>query len=297
MNTAIAMFRRLNEDFNSHFPNFEDHGAIIEYLSTGYHDPNSHDKFDEDFATYTTPKFKLPSKIFFCDLTYQIVKSFCSFWMGAELPFYNEDAAKTSGLRFSQDERVLMNCLSLLGFLAMVRKGEDIFNDQLIEGLHIAKNNNTVYTWVAFAVQMYVDTRRVVGKELDRCLNEAHQLQRWMSTTLEQSLLFGHTNTINDYYKLNSKGLQLIKDQMEVIVENDFIQKLLGETLGPSAERYSCGPFYLFRNNPMLLGLIMQHFLVKLHEFGIGLAGDQGVIITSMHLYNASHRSNQVPHG
>jgi hypothetical protein len=45
----------------------------------------------------------------------------------------------------------------------------------------------------------------------------------------------------------------------------------------------------------MLVGLITQHFLTKVHEIGIGLGSDQAVIITAIHLYNAAKQSRQVP--
>jgi hypothetical protein len=45
----------------------------------------------------------------------------------------------------------------------------------------------------------------------------------------------------------------------------------------------------------MILGLITQYFLVQLHEFGISLAGDQGSVMTSIHLYNSSQQSGKIP--
>jgi hypothetical protein len=290
MNTAISIFRRLNEEFISNFPQFDDHGKIIKYLYSGYCDPNSH-KNDKDFATYTGASFKISSKIFFCDLTYEILGQ---FYMSDELPFYQQDQAGATGPRFTQDEEALLKCLSLFGLTISKTKGH-FYNDQLIQGLHIIKKDKTIYTWIVFAVQLFIDTRRVLSKELDRCLNETHELQKWMSATLEQSLLFGRTNAVNDYYKVNSELLQGIKKQIELQLEKDFIQNSVDECFDDRAARYSWGSFYLLRNHPMLLGLMTQHFLMKLHEIGIGLGSDQGVIITSIHLYNASQQIGHVP--
>lgn len=156
------------------------------------------------------------------------------------------------------------------------------------------KQDEKIYTWVVFAVQLFIDTRRVVGKELDRCLNETHDLQKWMSASLEQCLAFGRTNTVNNWYDINSDSLRATKKQIELMLEKDFIQAVLDDYLGSRSARYSWGPFYLFRNHPMLLGLITQAVLTKLHVMGIRLGGDQGAIITSIHLYNASQQSSQV---
>jgi hypothetical protein len=168
----------------------------------------------------------------------------------------------------------------------------------LIQGLHTLKTNNPekiVYTWVVFAVQLFVDTRRVFGNELVQCLQEAHELQKCMSAALEQSLLFGHTNVVNDYYKFNSDVFLQAKKQVDLVLKEDFVQRLLHEVMGDRAARYSWGPFYLFRNHPMLLGLAAQHFLMRLHEIGVELTGDQGAVMACIHLYNASQQSGQIP--
>ncbi|KAF4635177.1 hypothetical protein G7Y89_g2936 [Cudoniella acicularis] len=44
MNTAISIFRRLNEEFISKFPQFDDHGVIIDYVYDGYRNPNCPDR-------------------------------------------------------------------------------------------------------------------------------------------------------------------------------------------------------------------------------------------------------------
>jgi hypothetical protein len=102
MNTAISVYRRLNEDFLSNFPQFDDHGEIINYSFNGYSDPN-YESHDKDFATYTGSNFKLPSKVFFCDLVYEIL---AKFFMGGEVAFYQQDQARTIGLGLSDDEEV-----------------------------------------------------------------------------------------------------------------------------------------------------------------------------------------------
>ncbi|TVY84824.1 hypothetical protein LSUE1_G002099 [Lachnellula suecica] len=293
MNTAIAIFRRLNEEFISEFPEFDDHGAIIDYLSYGYRDPNTSDKHSKDFATYTGSTFKVSSKIFFCDNTYELMSFFLT---NSVMPFYQEGV--DCGLRFTEDEKALLRCLSLLGLLNSEFNG-DFFNDQLIQGLHILKTNNPdqkLYTWVVFAVQLFVDTRRVVGNELGRCFTEAKELEGWMTTALEQSFIFGSTNTVNESYKLNGHLLSTLNKQITGLLKEDLLQRILHERFGNGAHaaRYSWGPFYLFRNHPMLLGLLVQHFLVKMHEIGIGLTGDQGAVMTAIHLYNACQQSTLI---
>lgn len=203
MNTAMAIFRRLNEEFIAEFPDFNDHGVVIQYLYDGCCDPNTDDKTSLEFGAYSAPTFKLSSKIFFCDHTYELMRWFV---MASELPFYQQE--HEAGLRLTSDEKLLLKCCSLFGLLAAQTKG-NLYDDQLIQGFRILKTNNpdkNIPTWVVFALQLFIDTRRVVGtSQLSQCLNEAQQLEKWMSAALEQSLKFGETNTVNEYYKLNGE--------------------------------------------------------------------------------------------
>jgi len=292
MNTAISIFRRLNEEFISNFPQFDDHAEILSYLYTDYCDPNSQDS--NDFATYSGNNFKLSSKVFFCDKTHEIASNFL---LGeAEIPFYQVDV-DDDFLRHTPYEIVLLKCLSLIG-LPLCKSIGSCFQDQLINGIYLVKKDRKVYTWVVFAIQLFVDTRNIVGKHLDRCLNDSRQLQKWMSTTITDSLLFGKTNVVNDWYRLNTNILSQTKKAIVELLENDIIQGELEATFSDvpdKLKRYSWGPFFLFRNHPMLLGLITQHFLTRVHGLGVGLGRDQGSIITTIHLYNAVQQSYCLP--
>jgi hypothetical protein len=79
------------------------------------------------------------------------------------------------------------------------------------------------------------------------------------------------------------------------LCREDIVQKNLEEYFGDRVAEYSWGPFFLYRNHPMLAGLLIQRFLTELHEHGVGLAGDQGCVMTAIHLYNTSHQSGRMP--
>ncbi|CAG8953349.1 hypothetical protein HYFRA_00003560 [Hymenoscyphus fraxineus] len=278
-NTAIALFRRLTREFVSEFPQFEDHGAIIKYCS-----PTPHDKDSQDFAIYTGGGVGLSSRTLFCHLTYEFLKN---FFMAAKAPFYQE--IQGVSFRLSQEEEMVFKCLSLLGLLAMGTKG-DFYNDQLIHGLYTLKTENPgkkIYTWVVLAVQLLVDVHQVTGQRLEQCFQEARELQKWMSTTVRQSLQFNQTN---DFVKLNSKSILSLEKRIDSVLKEDFMQNMLLSTLGDRAGQHFWGEFYLLRNHPMLLGLIVQSFLGEIHEIGITMSGDQGAILTTVHLYNALQR-------
>jgi hypothetical protein len=126
-----------------------------------------------------------------------------------------------------------------------------------------------------FPVQLLVDTRRVVGKELDRCLQEFHKLQEWVSATIKQSIHFGKMNKVNSHYAICSEGYKRLSRVVDMVCQQDIIHQFLEEFFKDRVLEYSWGPLFLYRNHPMLAGLIIQHFLTLLHKIGVGLAGDQ----------------------
>jgi hypothetical protein len=289
MNTAIALFRRLNDDFVSDFPKFDEHRKIIEYIYNGYCDPQN--GTGDNFATYAGSGFRLSSRAFFCDHTWEVLDNFID---GGRLPFYRSN----TGLPNTDDEVALLKCLSLLSMVGQhfVDAEVELFpEDQLIKGISLVQKDKQIYTWVVFAVQLLVDTRRVVGKELDRCLQEFHKLQEWISATIKQFLQFGKTNKVNNHYVLCSEGFKRLSALVDLLCREDIVQKNLEEYFGDRVAEYSWGPFFLYRNHPMLAGLLIQRFLTELHEHGVGLAGDQGCVMTAIHLYNTSHQSGRMP--
>jgi hypothetical protein len=288
MNTAISLFRRLNEDFVSDFPQFGEHVKIIIYLYNGYCDPDN--GTDGDFASYNAAEFRVPSKIFFCDHTTELLTGW--FLSGAELPFYNPNPTA----KLTKDEEVLLKCLSLLGLIASECGDAPAFTqDQLLKAITITQRDKKIYTWLVFAIQLLVDTRRVVDKELDRCVKEFHRLAEWLSTTINQTLKFGETNKVNTWYQINSKTMLEWKTSMEKVCKEDLVQHILNEYFGDREAQYSWGSFFLYWNNPMLPGLLMQRYLTDLHVYSIACGGDQGSIMTTIHLYNPSHQSSCIP--
>lgn len=216
MNTAIAMIRRLNEEFVVNFPQFEEHGDIIDYVNYRYRDPI---KDSSETVAYKTEQFEISSKIFFCNLTFQCVKH---FYLGkAELPMYQ--TAQRSVLKLSDDEEVLFKCMSLFGFLTLKRYEALASQDEVLRGIALLKKNRKVYTLVVLAVQLFIDTRRVLGEALDRCMRDFHQMGEWISGTIQQCHEFGRTNQVNTWHKFNKEVLPEFDKNLRDLAREDFV--------------------------------------------------------------------------
>jgi hypothetical protein len=59
-----------------------------------------------------------------------------------------------------------------------------------------------------------------------------------MLATLEQSLLFGQTNKVDTYYKLNDRAFQIAKEGIHKLLERDFMEEAMNEYLGNRADLY-----------------------------------------------------------
>jgi hypothetical protein len=282
MNTAITLFRRLSESFVAEFPEFDEHCKIISYLTTAYQDPNG--ETGEDFGSYTGTGFRLHSRIFFCAHTSELLNGMVL--SGPELPSHQQNSHKF--VKYTKDEEELLKCLSVLGVLAADHVEGCFKEDQLIKAISITQKVKKVYTWVVFAVQLLVDTRRVVNKELDRCLKDFSHLQQWLSTTVNETLRFGG---VGGWYKLNSSSLLKCREDLEYLCR---VQQVMDIHLEDRSVHYNWGPFFLFRNHPMLPGLLIQRFLAYFHALGVELTGEQTSILATIHLYNAAQQSGRM---
>jgi hypothetical protein len=90
-----------------------------------------------------------------------------------------------------------------------------------------------------FAVQLLVGTKRVVGKELDRCIQEFHKLQEWISATTKQTLRFGKTNKVKNHYELTYESLKRFGEQMDLLCREDIVQKALENFFQDRIAEYS----------------------------------------------------------
>jgi hypothetical protein len=99
MNSAIEIYRRLNDTFLVDYPEFEDHREIIAFLNAGYFSAYSLNKAAREAAatTHSINGARLSSHAFVCEAT---TKTYFEAWI---LPWQMESRAK-SVYRFDEDD-------------------------------------------------------------------------------------------------------------------------------------------------------------------------------------------------
>jgi hypothetical protein len=61
------------------------------------------------------------------------------------------------------------------------------------------------------------------------------------------------------------------------------------------ASQYNWGSYFLFRNHPLMCGLILQGHLVHHHRLGTRIAADQGPVRTAIHVTHAASLAGAIP--
>jgi hypothetical protein len=187
-NTAMSVIYHLSEGFIEAYPQFAEHRSLIDYLQAGSVDPNATaDRVNqgEAFASYQGEGVQLSSKTFFCDHTTAVL---ATFYREGAFPMYPRYMmANMQGV--TEDEHILLQCLSHLNIVdwhlnGMKHKGiwnEIFLEDQVLRAVRTMRLERKFPTWVVFACQILVDTRREIGTQLGEGLQDLRTHESWLS--------------------------------------------------------------------------------------------------------------------
>jgi hypothetical protein len=304
INTALNIMRRLNEAFTENFPDFAEHPSLIDYLYNGYVDPNAkgtNGMNDEHFASYEVDGIRLSSKTFFCDHTTTLLRE---FFKSGTLPMYQRHMMEGKGI--SVEEHDLLQCMSHFNILDwrfndpdFSKDMDDIFiDDHVLRAVRTMRAGKKFPTWAIFACQVFVDTRRELGAQLDQGFEDFKKNGVWLLESWKNCLETGKDNAINDFHKKHDSMIQKHMECLRVGVETDFIQDLVDDTFAKKPEKkalYNWGQCFLLKNLPLMCGLMLQKHLVHGHLLGTRIAADQGPVRTAIHLTHAVALASNIP--
>jgi hypothetical protein len=304
VNTALNIMRRINNTFTESFPDFAEHASLIQYLYNGYVDPNAkgtNTMDNEHFASYEADGIRLSSKTFFCDHTTTLLKA---FFGKATLPMYQRHMMDGKGLM--SDEHSLLQCLSHFNILDWRfndsdpnKDMDDIFiDDHVLRAVRTMRVEKKFPTWTIFACQVFVDTRRELGAQLDKGFEDFKNHGAWLMGAWNDCLETGKDNCINDFHQKHDAGIREHINSLRVGVETDFVQDLIDDTFAKQPDKralYNWGERFLLKNHPLMCGQMLQKHLVFGHLLGTRIAADQGPVRTAIHLTNAVALAGDLP--
>ena len=163
----------------------------------------------------------------------------------------------------TEDEHMLLQCLSHFNIMDWQlndhrpegsQKG--IFlEDQVLQAVRIMRVERKFPTWVVFACQILVDTRRELGTQVDQGCKNLKRQGAWLMEAWNKCLETGKGNKINDFHKKNDPVIRKELEWLKTTSQGDFVQEMIDDYFKKEQHkisRYSWGDFFLLKNHPTI---------------------------------------------
>ncbi|KAF2241563.1 hypothetical protein BU26DRAFT_525064 [Trematosphaeria pertusa] len=294
MNSAIEIFRRLNETFLEDYPNFDDHEKIVAFLcrdklramkqdsGNARRDRlGEHDIVDDGMSllrmTCASTMIILFKRVLLRPLR------------PGESLVYNKDRRTAIG----EAPMILRVFTFMLDMIYDKRWRTDYVwrLDLLLAALEAARESGKALTWAVFAVQTFLDMHAQLGRVAETAFDELHKTGAWIKTSLEHNYKVGKAGKWN----FHEPGHTAILDLIHRTTEEDYM------TSGLQAPEFfrealtAWGSHFMFRHHPMICGLILQDLIMLLHDRGIEHDSHHGSVLGTIHLYNAALQLGFLP--
>jgi hypothetical protein len=299
MNAAIGMIEKLSNDFQEAFPQFQDtdknsmHISILLFIYRGY----CTDKKGEPFLLCDTKEEE--GDLFTYKEGGQILQSstvMCTHTTELFMRYFTKPDAKA--LRISKDEKRLLKCLSQLAAMPLgsVKGGEPYKGDFVHKAAWKMIYDQRLETWMIFAIQIFWDTQRELGALLpvaQQLLEEtARELVQCYTTYLDTKGL----DKVGEAHKRLRSDIMDRKNHIKALILDGEFQAWIDKCENCTTWKFPGGPdFSLLAAHPSLCGLIQLNIRNDHHRIFTNMAGDQGQILVTAHLYNAAHSSGLLP--
>lgn len=282
MNSAISLIERLNLELIASYPFCVSHFDMIVFFLPDMAERKQNGTILD--TAYTNGNQELSYQTFLCHLSYDFI---CTFVEGLADP---------SSIPLTASEVVLAKCLLQLRAVASARNPV-LARDGMIRAIAEVLNTGTRPSWTVFAVQLLWDTQRELGSDIARGYTDAHNAVRWILHSVEDTLSAGYAGYFGDRYQKNAFGLQEFKSYLEDSLGRSdycYIQEIMDFVKGQDRPYFEYEPHFLYRNHPMMCGLLSQDSLAKLRMIAKCMA-DMGMVSSCAHFYNAASQTGLLP--
>ncbi|KAK4496191.1 hypothetical protein PRZ48_012171 [Zasmidium cellare] len=191
-------------------------------------------------------------------------------------------ASMTVQERFDQQNSLAMGIIPEL--LLLMGDSHDAEHG-IIQGLRVMKQRKLPLIWLDFALQVLLDARHVLGKDVDLAFadlcHEANSIAGDIKTVLafHEELKIDHNLPNDDFLKL---VLRLIdrwtkEDRIGDIRQNMFTADFSFDHLEP---------FYLLRRDPLWCGLLLYKIRIAAYDGALATASFWPLTLAGAHFYN-----------
>lgn len=161
----------------------------------------------------------------------------------------------------------------------------------LIHGLRDQMQQDRPLFWLAFAVQIFVDIRKVLQTDITRAFEDLRRGASSIRHSIKEVLDFEKEASGSPLADSTDNPLKAVLELVDRYTINDSVGALRKEMLvNPGADQHM-EDFYLLRRDPIWCGLLLYNFRMVAHEGSLCRANSFMSILAVAHLYNAQKQA------
>lgn len=161
----------------------------------------------------------------------------------------------------------------------------------LIHGLREQMQQDRPLFWLAFAIQIFVDIRKILETDTTRAFEDLRRGASSIRQSIKEVLGSEKEVSGKPLPDFTDKSLEAVVELMDRYTINDFVGTLRKEmSANPYADQH-IEDFYLLRRDPVWCGLLLYNFRMVAHEGSLFRANSFMSILAAAHLYNAQKQA------
>ena len=233
-NTAIDFVRSLEQDLLQQFPDKSDYESImaifysVQCLHQG-HDPNNRLRPDDplNFEVYDlAEEVMMP--------TFIVLEGLQRVISPDEIPLYKPGfygardtttpwSGKSDREKVRDDRLVLMEAFPDLMLVVMTTSRCTLAEDELIRGIRQMSPGKPIPLWLVFAVQCFLDTQHVLGRDVRRGHIELQRTANSIRASITQNLKFHELLHIDNWPWENDTQFSGSLEVIEEWIQQDLV--------------------------------------------------------------------------
>lgn len=161
----------------------------------------------------------------------------------------------------------------------------------LIAGRREQMEQDQPLFWLAFAIQIFIDVRKVLQRDITRGLEDLCRGASSIRHSIKKVLDFERETNGTPITNFTDKSLKDVVEIMDRFTLNDFVGRFRKRMQAdPDADQH-IEDFYLLRRDPIWCGLLLYKFRMIAHEGSLCRANSFSSILAVAHLYNAQKQA------
>lgn len=236
-NTAIEFVRGLEQDILQRFPDKRGYGTILSIFycaqcSSSGHNPLSRQRPDDsvNFEVYDlTEVVMLPTYLVLNDLQRFMSSDHIPIFETGHLGVRDTTTAwteKPDREKVRDDHLVLIEAFHDLILMSLITPEAALSEDELVRGIRQMAPGKIIPLWLVFAVQCFLDTQHVLGRDVGRGHTELQRTANAIKASITQNLKFHKLFQNEKWFLQNDAELASSLKRIEEWIHQDLVANM-----------------------------------------------------------------------